>query len=173
MRQCSLVLPKALIAQADVRYPAGLKSGLAVGSSLCAPIIGFVIIRGLTKLVPHINWLGGPFGPRETAIVNAAAVGAAGTAQIFTSLIPGMFKLKLLTSAPSAFGPLLALSLMCTFGGLFAAAPLRGFFIVRSARELRLRFPECEFTDMVLETYLLSEEQPSKGEKLMQNNATL
>jgi uncharacterized oligopeptide transporter (OPT) family protein len=106
-----------------------------------APIVGFVIIKALTRLVPHINWLGGPFAPSETAIVHATASGAAGSAEIFISTVPAMFKLGLLTSTSSSFAPLLTATLTCTIAGLFFAAPLRHFFIVKSARELKFRFP--------------------------------
>ncbi|KAH8881959.1 OPT superfamily oligopeptide transporter [Thozetella sp. PMI_491] len=122
----------------------GLKSGLAAGAAMFAPMIGYIIIKGLVKIVPHINWLGGPYGPRETAIVAATASAAAGSASIFTGIVPAMFKLNLLTSVTGSFPPLLVLTLTCTLGGLFSAAPLRNFFIVRSARELKLRFPAAE-----------------------------
>jgi uncharacterized oligopeptide transporter (OPT) family protein len=124
---------------------AGLKTGVSVSAAILAPIMGFGIIQTLTKIVPNVNWLGGPFGARETAVIQATARAAAGTSVIFTGLIPTMFKLGFYTSVSSAVPPLLLLSLTCTVGGLFAAAPLRSFFITRSARELKIRFPACEF----------------------------
>ncbi len=123
---------------------AGLKTGVAVSAAMLAPIFGFAIIRGLTKVGTHINWLGGPFGPKETAIIHATAAAAAGTYTIFIGLVPTMFKLGILETPSAAFGPLVLLALICTLGGLFAAAPLRSFFIIRSARELKIRFPTCE-----------------------------
>lgn len=122
----------------------GLKTGLPVGSDFFALLVGFVVIKGLTRLVPRINWLGGPFGPQELAIVGTVANASAGTASIFAGVVPAMFKLDLLGSQDSAFGPLLMLTLVCTFGGLFSAAPMRNFFIIRSAREGNLRFPRSE-----------------------------
>ncbi len=127
-----------------LRSNAGLKSGFSVGAAMFAPLMGFVIIKGLVRMVPQINWLGGPYGPRETAIVAATASAAAGSAAIFTSLVPAMFKMQLIQSPSGSFLQLLVLTLMCTLGGLFSAAPLRSFFIIRSARELNLRFPTCE-----------------------------
>lgn len=41
--------------------------------------------------------LGGPFGPQENCIIQAAATGAGGLSNLFVATIPAMYKLELLS----------------------------------------------------------------------------
>jgi uncharacterized oligopeptide transporter (OPT) family protein len=86
--------------------------------------------------------LGGAFGPQENSIVQAAATGAGGLSVIFVAVVPAMYLLGLETADPKdAMVKIISLALVCASFGLFFATPLRAFFIVQVARELKLLFP--------------------------------
>jgi OPT family oligopeptide transporter len=90
------------------------------------------------------NWpiLGGSFGPQENSIVQAAATGAGGIAGIFVAGIPAIYRLHAIEGTPREdFGAIITITLVCSFFGLFFVTPLRKFFVIRVARELRLLFP--------------------------------
>lgn len=90
------------------------------------------------------NWpiLGGSFGPQENSIIQAAATGAGGIAGIFVAGIPAIYRLGAIEGTPREnFGALITITLVCSFFGLFFVTPLRKFFIIRVARELKLLFP--------------------------------
>ena len=53
-----------------------------------------------------------------------------------------MYRLELLSDNPiDDFPRILTLTIICAFFGIFAAVPLRKFFIINVARELNLVFP--------------------------------
>lgn len=63
-------------------------------------------------------------------------------AGLFVAGLPAMYRLSLLSENPKDdFGRILTITLVCAFFGLFAAVPLRKFFIINVARELNLVFP--------------------------------
>lgn len=94
--------------------------------------------------------MGGDFGPQENSIVQAAATGAGGLSGLFVAALPAMYQLGLLESPIADFGRILTLTLVCSFFGLFFATPLRKFFILQVARELRLVFPSSTATAMTI-----------------------
>lgn len=64
---------------------------------------------------------------------------------LFVAALPAMYQLDLLSKNPvDDFGRILTLTLVCSFFGLFFAVPLRKFFVISVARELRLVFPSRE-----------------------------
>jgi uncharacterized oligopeptide transporter (OPT) family protein len=82
------------------------------------------------------------FGPQENSIIQAAAAGAGGLSGLFVAALPAMYQLELLSKNPvDDFGRILTMTLVCSMFGLFFAVPLRKFFIINVARELRLIFP--------------------------------
>ena len=86
--------------------------------------------------------LGGSFGPQENVIIQAAATGAGGITGLFVAALPAMYQLNLLSNNPKQdIGKIFTLTLMCSFFGLFFVTPLRKFFVIQVARELRLIFP--------------------------------
>lgn len=86
--------------------------------------------------------IGGSFGPQENSIIQAAATGAGGISGIFVAGIPAMYQLGVETGDPrDAYGKILTITLVCSFFGLFFVTPLRKFFIIQVARELRMLFP--------------------------------
>lgn len=91
--------------------------------------------------MPQVPAVGGPFGPKENTLIQAAARGSAGTSVLFTSTVPAMYKLGILRDPLGDFWKLVVLSVGCTLFGLFAAVPLRRFFILDAARDLNMRFP--------------------------------
>lgn len=104
------------------------------------PISGFIIL--LTKVLPGVPGIGTRFGPQENSIIQASATGAGGMAGLFVAGLPAMYRLSLLSDNPKDdFGRILTITLVCAFFGLFAAVPLRKFFIINVARELNLIFP--------------------------------
>ncbi|EFQ34029.1 oligopeptide transporter [Colletotrichum graminicola M1.001] len=53
-----------------------------------------------------------------------------------------MYRLGLMDSTPSGdIGKIFTLTICCSFFGIFFVTPLRKFFIIRTARELKLMFP--------------------------------
>lgn len=86
--------------------------------------------------------LGGRFGPQENSIIQASATGAGGMSGLFVAALPAMYQLNLMSDNPREdFGRILTITVVCAFFGLFAAVPLRKFFVINVARELNLVFP--------------------------------
>lgn len=110
-----------------------------------------VQIRILTKIFPHVPFIGMDFGPQENSIVQASATGAGGLSGMFVAGLPAMYQLGLLSDDPKAdFGRILTITFVCAFFGLFAAVPLRKFFVINVARELNLVFPSPTATAMAI-----------------------
>lgn len=129
----------------------GLKTGFTFPATLFGAIFGYGIISMLSKFLPHVPILGGTFGPQENSIIQAAASGAGGLSGMFVAGLPAMYKLGLLSDDPkSDFGRILTITVVCAFFGLFAAVPLRKFFILNVARELKLVFPTPVATAMAI-----------------------
>ncbi|KAI1430968.1 OPT oligopeptide transporter protein-domain-containing protein [Xylaria sp. CBS 124048] len=120
----------------------GLKTGFTFSASIFGSIFGYGIVKLLSKHCKDWPILGGEFGPQENSIIQAAATGSAGTSGIFVAAIPAMYLLGALDGTPSqGFGSFVTITLVCSFFGLFFVTPLRKFFIIRVARELKLLFP--------------------------------
>ncbi|KAI0180618.1 oligopeptide transporter [Hypoxylon sp. FL1284] len=118
----------------------GLKTGFTFPGSIFGAIFGYGIIKLLSKTKLPI--LGGSFGPQENSIVQAAATGAGGISGIFVAGIPAMYLLKAEVGNPKDdFGAIITITLVCSFFGLFFVTPLRKFFVIQVARELKLLFP--------------------------------
>lgn len=110
---------------------------------------GFIII--LVKLAPGVPYIGQTFGPQENSIIQAAATGAGGMSGVFVAGLPAMYRLELLSDDPkSDFPRILTITFVCALFGLFAAVPLRKFFIINVARELNLVFPTPTATAMTI-----------------------
>ncbi|KAK8054638.1 Oligopeptide transporter [Apiospora phragmitis] len=117
-------------------------TGFLFGASMFGAIFGFGIIKLLTKVFPKVPFLGAPFGPQENSIVQATTAGAGGLGGLFTAALPAMYQLRLMSDNPKDdLGRILTLTLICSFFGLCFTIPLRKFFIVNMARDLRLIFP--------------------------------
>lgn len=120
----------------------GLKTGFTFSATLFGAIFGYGFITLLCRSFPGKPFLGMKFGPQENSIIQAAATGAGGMAGPFVAGFPAMYRLGLLSKDPvSDFGRILCVTLVCAFFGLFAAVPLRKFFVINVARELNLVFP--------------------------------
>ena len=106
-------------------------------------IFGFAFLKFCSKtFAENFPILGGTFGPKENAIAQTAATAAGGFGGIFVSAIPAMYQLNLLSKNPvDDFGRLITFCIVSAYYGLFFATPLRKFFIIYVARELRLIFP--------------------------------
>lgn len=125
------------------------------------PISGFIIL--LTKVLPGVPGIGTRFGPQENSIIQASATGAGGMAGLFVAGLPAMYRLSLLSENPrDDFGRILTITLVCAFFGLFAAVPLRKFFIINVARELNLIFPTPTATAICSKFLLSSEAHENK-----------
>ncbi|KFA66446.1 hypothetical protein S40285_08527 [Stachybotrys chlorohalonatus IBT 40285] len=129
----------------------GLRTGFTFPSTLFGAIFGYGCVIILTKIAPGVPFLGGPFGPQENSIIQAAATGSGGMAGLFVAGLPAMYRLGLLSDNPrDDFGRILTITFVCAFFGLFAAVPLRKFFIINVARELNLVFPSPTATAMAI-----------------------
>jgi OPT family oligopeptide transporter len=129
----------------------GLKTGFTFPATMFGAIFGFGIIQILTKVFPKVPFIGMDFGPQENSIVQASATGAGGLSGLFVAGLPAMYQLGLLSDAPKQdFGRILTITFVCAFFGLFAAVPLRKFFIINVSRELNLVFPSPTATAMAI-----------------------
>ncbi|RPB05497.1 OPT superfamily oligopeptide transporter [Choiromyces venosus 120613-1] len=129
----------------------GLKAGWTFAANLFGAIFGFAILTAFSKtLGQNFPILGGSFGPKENSIVQTAATAAGGLGGIFVSAIPALYQLKLLKDPVSDFPRLLSFTIVSAYYGLFFATPLRKFFIIYTARELRLIFPTATATAMAI-----------------------
>lgn len=114
-------------------------------------VFGYGIISILSKSLPMVPGIGKTFGPQENSIVQAAATGAGGLSALFVAGLPAMYRLGLLSSEPKQdFGRILCITVVSAFFGLFAAVPLRKFFIINVARELNLIFPSPTATALAI-----------------------
>ncbi|KAI6797705.1 oligopeptide transporter [Hortaea werneckii] len=129
----------------------GLKTGWTFGASLFGSIVGFSVLKSLAKALPeNFPILGGSFGPRENNIVQTAATASGGLASVFISGIPALYQLNLLKTPQEDFWRLVSLTIVGGYFGFFFATPLRKFFIIYVARELRLIFPTPSATAMTI-----------------------
>ncbi|UNI22959.1 hypothetical protein JDV02_008802 [Purpureocillium takamizusanense] len=129
----------------------GLKTGFTFTANMFGAIFGYGVILLLTKTLPNVAGVGGPFGPQENSIVQASATGAGGMAGVFVAGLPAMYRLGLLSEDPkSDFPRILTITIICAFFGLFAAVPLRKFFIINVARELNMVFPTPTATALAI-----------------------
>ncbi|KAF2150022.1 oligopeptide transporter [Myriangium duriaei CBS 260.36] len=120
----------------------GLKTGWTFTANLFGAIVGFAVLKSLSRVLPNnFPILGGTFGPRENNIVQTAATAAGGLSSVFISGIPALYQLDLLTTPTEDFKRLITLTLCGAYFGFAFATPLRKFFIIYVARELRLVFP--------------------------------
>lgn len=118
----------------------GLKTGFTFSANMFGAIFGYAIVVLVSKVSVPI--LSGYFGPQENSIIQAAATGAGGMSGVFVAGLPAMYQLELLSDEPRKdFGRILTITIVCALFGLFAAVPLRKFFIINVARDLNLVFP--------------------------------
>ncbi|KAF5124320.1 uncharacterized protein G6M90_00g029570 [Metarhizium brunneum] len=129
----------------------GLKTGFTFSATMFGAIFGYGIITLFTKLLPGVPLIGMKFGPQENSIIQASATGAGGMSGVFVAGLPAMYRLGLLSEDPkSDFPRILTITIICAFFGLFAAVPLRKFFIINVARELNLVFPTPTATALAI-----------------------
>ncbi|POS73234.1 oligopeptide transporter [Diaporthe helianthi] len=115
----------------------GLKTGWTFGASLFGGILGFAILKSISRVAPRILG-GGYFGPKENVCVQTAATAAGGLGIIFVGPIPAMYQMGLMSKDPSQdFGKLVTFSICTAYYGLFFAIALRKFYILK----LKLIFP--------------------------------
>ncbi|GAB1309834.1 Metal-nicotianamine transporter YSL2 [Madurella fahalii] len=122
----------------------GLKTGFTFSANMFGAIFGYGILKFLEKSGGKIPIIGGVFGPQENSIVQAAATGAGGTGGIFVAGIPAMYRLGVMGEGHTPMddiGAIFTITLVASFIGLFYVTPLRKFFIIQVARELKLMFP--------------------------------
>jgi len=135
----------------------GLKTGWTFGASLFGAIVGFAVLKPLSRALPkHFPILGGDFGPRENNIVQTAATAAGGLSNVFVSAIPAIYQLNLLKTPQEDFARIITLTIVGGYFGFAFATPLRKFFIIYVARELRLIFPTPSATAMTIRSMHLA-----------------
>lgn len=124
----------------------GLKTGFTFGASLFSSLVGFVIIKAVSRTMP--SWFGGGFfGPKENVTIQSAATGAAGLTSMFVAAVPAMYRLNLLGPSPQAdFGRLFTFTFCSAFFACFFAIPLRRFYILRQ----KLIFPSPTATALAI-----------------------
>ncbi|KAH7026389.1 OPT oligopeptide transporter protein-domain-containing protein [Microdochium trichocladiopsis] len=115
----------------------GLKTSWTFGASLFGSILGFAILKPISKYGPRYLG-GGYFGPKENTISQTAATAAGGLGILFIGPIPAMYHLGLLSKNPQDdIGKLITFGLCTAYYGLFFAIALRKFYILK----LKLIFP--------------------------------
>jgi len=135
----------------------GLKSGWTFTANLLGAIIGFAVIKPLSRAIPeYIPILGGSFGPRENNIVQTVATAAGGLGNVFVGGIPALYQLDLLSTPKEDFWRIVSLTIVGGYFGFAFGAPLRKFFIIYVARELRLIFPTASATAMTIRSMHLA-----------------
>ena len=141
----------------------GLKTGWTFSAHLFGTIVGFAVLKSISKAVPStFPILGGDFGPRENNIVQTCATAAGGMSNVFVSALPAIYQLKLLDTPKHDFWRITALTAVGGYFGFAFATPLRKFFIIYVARELKLVFPSSSATAMTIRSMHLA----IGGEKL-------
>ncbi|CAN8105343.1 unnamed protein product [Discula destructiva] len=119
----------------------GLKTGWTFSANIFGTIVGFAVCKFFEKSFKHVPLLGGDFGPQENAILQTSAVAASGLSSVFISAFPAMYQLGLLDTPQKDYPKIVALTAVAGYFGYFFSTPLRKFFIIYVARELRLIFP--------------------------------
>jgi OPT family oligopeptide transporter len=129
----------------------GLKTGWTFSANLFGAIVGFAVIKACSRtFAENFPILGGDFGPRENNIVQTAATAAGGMSSVFISAFPALYQLNLLDTPSADFWRIVGLTAVGGYFGFFFATPLRKFFIIYVARELRLVFPTPTATAMTI-----------------------
>lgn len=128
----------------------GLKTGWTFQANIFGTIVGFAMVKSLEKYFKFIPLLGGDFGPKENAIVQTSAMAAGGLSNVFVSAIPAIYQLDLLGTPSGDYWKLVALAAVGGYFGFFFATPLRKFFIIYVARDLRLIFPTPSATAVTI-----------------------
>ncbi|KAH6714629.1 OPT oligopeptide transporter protein-domain-containing protein [Leptodontidium sp. MPI-SDFR-AT-0119] len=123
----------------------GLKTAFGFGAGLFGSLLGFIILKSISKAVPeHFPILGGYFGPRENAIFQTSAATAGGLSFIFISGIPALYQLGLMEGSPqNNYWKLVTFAAVSAYYGLAFSAPMRNFFVKSVAREMNLTFPSA------------------------------
>ncbi|KAK0745504.1 OPT oligopeptide transporter protein-domain-containing protein [Schizothecium vesticola] len=122
----------------------GLRTGFTFSANMFGAIFGYGILTFLTRVGGHLPIIGGVFGPQENSIVQAAATGAGGISGLFVAAIPALYRTGSMGEGRNPrddIGAIFTITIVCSFIGLFYATPLRKFFIIQVARELKLMFP--------------------------------
>jgi len=122
----------------------GLRTGFTFSANMFGAIFGYGILTFLTRVGGHLPIIGGAFGPQENSIIQAAATGAGGIAGLFVAAIPALYRTGSMGEGRKPqddIGAIFTITLVSSFIGLFYATPLRKFFIIQVARELKLMFP--------------------------------
>jgi uncharacterized oligopeptide transporter (OPT) family protein len=73
-----------------------------------------------------------------------------GLSNVFVSAFPAMYQLGLLNTPKEDFWKIVSLTAVAGYFGYFFATPMRKFFIIYVARELRLIFPTASATAMTI-----------------------
>lgn len=112
----------------------GLKTGWTFGANLFGAIVGFSVIKAVSRLAPaNVPILGGSFGPRENNIVQTAATASGGLSNVFISAIPALYQLNLLTTPKEDFWRLVSLTVVGGYFGFLFATPCRCFHVSASS----------------------------------------
>ncbi|KND00958.1 OPT superfamily oligopeptide transporter [Spizellomyces punctatus DAOM BR117] len=117
----------------------GLTVGWTFGASLFGSIVGFAILKPLSRILsPRFG--GGYFGPKENCTVQSSATAAGGLSVGFVTAIPALYRLGLMSDTVAKdVVPLLLFALAAAYYGLFFAIPLRRYFILKQ----KLIFPSA------------------------------
>ncbi|KAF2202187.1 oligopeptide transporter [Delitschia confertaspora ATCC 74209] len=128
----------------------GLKTGWTFTANLFGAIAGFAIVKFMSRVFGDMPILGGSFGPRENNIVQTAAMASGGLSSVFISAFPAMYQLNLFDTPKNDYWKIVSLTAVGGYFGFFFATPMRKFFVIYVARELRLIFPTASATAMTI-----------------------
>ncbi|KAI9291449.1 OPT superfamily oligopeptide transporter [Neoconidiobolus thromboides FSU 785] len=107
----------------------GMKAGWSFSASIFGSILGYAILKPISKLPPYL--LGGAFGIKENCTIQTAATTAGGLFAGYVGGIPALFRMKLLPPVQECWELLFMWTIAAGFYGLFFAVPLRKLFIIQ------------------------------------------
>ncbi|KAI9609998.1 hypothetical protein H4Q26_006990 [Puccinia striiformis f. sp. tritici PST-130] len=147
------------VVQASNMY-LGLKTGFTFGASLFGALFGYAFLKPLSK--SKLPIFGGYFGPKENCTVQTAATASGGLGILFSTGVPAMYQLGLLSPNPKDdIAKLILFAMAGAFFGMAFAIPLRTHYILRQ----KLLFPTPTATAIAIQRLHSGPEGEETGKK--------
>ncbi|EFP84727.2 hypothetical protein PGT21_006799 [Puccinia graminis f. sp. tritici] len=147
------------VVQASNMY-LGLKTGFTFGASLFGALFGYAFLKPLSKSKFPI--FGGYFGPKENCTVQTAATASGGLGILFSTGVPAMYQLGLLSPNPKDdIAKLILFAMAGAFFGMAFAIPLRTHYVLRQ----KLLFPTPTATAIAIQRLHSGPEGEETGKK--------
>ncbi|KNZ44557.1 hypothetical protein VP01_903g4 [Puccinia sorghi] len=130
------------------------------GASLFGALFGYAFLKPLSRSKSPI--FGGYFGPKENCTVQTAATASGGLGILFSTGVPAMYQLGLLSPNPKDdISKLILFALAGAFFGMAFAIPLRTHYVLRQ----KLLFPTPTATAIAIQRLHSGPEGEETGKK--------